>query len=346
MTHSKVTSAAATLAVVVFSVAILVYAKPFLVPFAIGGLLAMLLLPLVKWLQSKRINKTIAIILSILALIGVIAGVVSLIAWQAQDLAKEASGIEQQISEKLSQVQRFIAEKLGISAEKQEELLKKQRSGGNIGSSITSIVSGIGGILTDFVLVLVYIFLFIFFRQRIKNFVIKVAGTSQKRNAEDALNSIQKVSQKYLTGLAMMIGMLWVMYGIGFSIIGVKQPLFFAVLCGLLEIVPFVGNLTGTALTVLMSLAQGGDFNLVIGIVITYAVVQFIQTYLLEPLVVGEGVNINPLFTIAGLVAGELIWGISGMILAIPLLAIAKIVCEHVPALQPYAYLVASDKKR
>lgn len=348
MVNSKVTSAAATLAIIVFSVVILVYAKPFLVPVAIGGLLSMLLLPMVKWLQSKHINNVIAIIISILVFVGVIAGVIALIAWQAQDLAKQATGIEQQLSEKLDQVQRFIAEKLGIPAQKQQEMLKKQQSsaGGKISSSVSAIVAGIGGVLTDTLLVLVYIFLFIYFRHRIKNFIIKVAGTRQKANAEDALSKIKKVSQKYLTGLAMMIGMLWVMYGIGFAIIGVKQPLFFAVLCGILEIVPFVGNLTGTALTVLMSLAQGGDMNLIIGIVLTYALVQFIQTYLLEPLVVGEGVNINPLFTIAGLVAGELIWGISGMILAIPLMAIGKIVCEHVPALRPLAYLVATDKKR
>jgi predicted PurR-regulated permease PerM len=120
------------------------------------------------------------------------------------------------------------------------------------------------------------------------------------------------VAQKYLGGLGLMIVTLWVMYTIGFTIAGVKNPFFFAILCGLLEIVPFVGNITGTAITVLASVAQGGNMSLIIGILITYGIVQFIQTYLLEPLIVGNEVNINPLFTIAGLVAGELIWGIPG----------------------------------
>ena len=108
----------------------------------------------------------------------------------------------------------------------------------------------------------------------------------------------------------------------------------------------FVGNLTGTALTIAMSLVQGGDMNMVIGILLVYGFVQFIQTYLLEPLIVGAEVSINPLFTIVGLVAGEMLWGIPGMILAIPLMGITKIIFEHIEPLKPFAYLIGSDEKK
>jgi predicted PurR-regulated permease PerM len=60
---------------------------------------------------------------------------------------------------------------------------------------------------------------------------------------------------------------------------------------------------------------------------------------------VGAEVQINPLFTIVGLIAGEVLWGIPGLILAIPLLGITKIICEHVEPLKPYAYLISNDKK-
>jgi predicted PurR-regulated permease PerM len=136
------------------------------------------------------------------------------------------------------------------------------------------------------------------------------------------------------------------MYSIGFSIVGVRYAVFFAILCGLLEIVPFIGNLTGSLLAIMMVLIQGGGLGMVIGVVITYAAVQFLQTYILEPLVVGAEVNLNPLFTIIILVAGELIWGIPGMILAIPLLGIVKIICDHIPALKPYGYLIGGHRKK
>jgi len=113
----------------------------------------------------------------------------------------------------------------------------------------------------------------------------------------------------------------------------------------MLEIIPFVGNLTGTLITVTMGLVQGGDIRLILGILITYGFVQFIQTYLLEPLVVGREVNINPLFTIIGIVAGEAVWGIPGMILAIPIIGITKIVCDHFEPLKPYGFLLGQERK-
>lgn len=108
----------------------------------------------------------------------------------------------------------------------------------------------------------------------------------------------------------------------------------------MLEIVPFVGNITGTSLTVLVTGLHGASLSLLGGIVLTYAIVQFIQGWILEPLILGPQVKINPLFTIIALVLGELLWGISGIILAIPITAILKIVCDHIEPLKPYGFLI------
>jgi predicted PurR-regulated permease PerM len=140
--------------------------------------------------------------------------------------------------------------------------------------------------------------------------------------------------------MAKMIGCLWIMYGIGFSAMGVENAVFFAVLCGLFEIVPFIGNIAGTTLTVLVTALHGASPTTLGGIVLTYGVVQFIQGWVLEPFIVGSQVKINALFTIIALVIGELIWGIPGIILAIPILAIFKILCDHIEPLKPYGFLI------
>jgi predicted PurR-regulated permease PerM len=212
--------------------------------------------------------------------------------------------------------------------------------------AIAGIGSSIFGFVVDFILMLVYMFLFLQSRSHIRKFILRVIPQQNTATAEDAMANIQKVTQQYLTGLSLMIVCLWILYSIGFSIVGLKNAFFFAILCGLLETVPFVGNLTGNSLAVLMAVTQGGGMNMIIGILITYALIQFFQTYILEPLVVGAEVNINPLFTIIALVIGELIWGIPGMVLAIPLLAIVKIICDHIDSLKPYGYLIGSEKKK
>ena len=325
-------------------IAALHYAKPFLVPVCFGGLLAMLFLPLSIWFESKRIPKALSILFCIIIFLAILSGIIWLISWQITDLASETTNIENKVKKMLSQVQDYIRSNFGLSKKQQDDIISGQAQSN--GSFIAGFGSVLTGFIVDFILVLVYIFLFMFYRDRIKTFVLKIVSSQQKNNAETIIYDIEKVSQQYITGLGMMIGCLWVMYSIGFSIVGVKYAVLFAIICGLLEIVPFVGNLLGNTLAVLMVIIQGGGMEMVIGVVITYLTVQFLQTYILEPLVVGAEVNINPLFTIIILVLGELVWGIPGMVLAIPLLGIVKIICDHIDALKPYGYLIGSDKKK
>jgi predicted PurR-regulated permease PerM len=347
MPYQKLFKAAAVLAILVLIVVILVYAKPFLVPLTFGAILSMLLLPIARWLQRKGLNKAFATLLSILVLVAFFALVILFVSWQISDIASNTTKLEQQMSTKYQEAQQFIAQKMGIPPDKQQQMIQKQQSSssGKMTAMVTGFLTGLGSFLTNTILVLVYIFLFLYFRSRLKGFLVRLVPKAEEQNALETVDSAQQVAQKYLTGMFMMIVCLWIMYGIGFTIAGVKNAVFFAIICGLLEIIPFVGNLAGTALTLLMSLVQGGGMNLIIGILVTYAVVQFLQTYILEPLVVGAEVSINPLFTIVGLVAGETLWGIPGMVLAIPLLGITKIVCDHVKPLQPYAYLIGQEKK-
>jgi predicted PurR-regulated permease PerM len=325
-------------------VAAIYYAKPFLVPLCFGGLLAMLFLPLSRWFENKKIPKGLSILLCIIIFLVLITAIIGLISWQITDLAAESTDIENKIRKMSDGIKEYIGAHFGISKKQQEEIITNQaQQNGGILSNLGSFATGF---VVDFILVLVYIFLFMFYRSRIKTFVLQLISSQQKKNTETIIYDIQKVSQQYITGLGMMIVCLWIMYSIGFSIVGVKYAVLFAIICGLLEIIPFIGNLTGTLLAILMVVIQGGGNGMVLGVVITYLIVQFLQTYLLEPLVVGAEVNINPLFTIIILVLGELVWGIPGMVLAIPLLGIVKIICDHIPSLKPYGYLIGSDRKK
>jgi predicted PurR-regulated permease PerM len=217
-------------------------------------------------------------------------------------------------------------------------MLKKEQP--SITNIIQKVVGSLTYVLTNFILVLVYIFLLLNFRNHIRHFLIKLTPAAQQNEMEKVLNSITHVSQQYLLGLAKMIVCLWVMYSIGFSIIGVKNFLFFAIICGLLEIVPFIGNIIGTSLTLLVAAANGASLTMLILILGTYLVVQAIQGWLLSPLIVGPQVKINPFTTIVVLIVGNLIWGVPGIFIAIPLIAMFKIVCDHIDQLKPYGFLI------
>ncbi|HEY0900369.1 MAG TPA: AI-2E family transporter [Sphingobacteriaceae bacterium] len=329
----------------ILSTVILYYARKFLIPITFGLLFAMLFTPLSAKFESKGIHRAAAALLCILVFLGVITGVITLLSWQVSDLNEDVSQMQQKLSNLWAQTQQWIVEKFDITIEKQKQIIKEQQSsgGGGAGRMAASFAGSIFSTLVNFILVLVYIFLFMYYRRRIKDSIVKLVPAGERENTTKIVRDASKVSQQYLLGLGSMIVILWIMYGIGFSIVGVKSAILFAIICGLLEIVPFIGNLTGTSLTLLMVLSQGGNAQMVIGVVITYMLVQFIQTYILEPLVVGAKVNINPLFTILILVGAEMVWGIPGMVLAIPIMGMVKIICDHIEPLKPYGYLIGEN---
>jgi predicted PurR-regulated permease PerM len=322
----------------------LYYARIFLMPLAVAGLLAALFLPFCMWLEKKKANRVTAALLCVLTLLLAISGVVALIGLQVNELSQDFGLIKQRATEAITRLQEFIYSNLGISIERQQKMMEQQKS--DFGNTLSSFTRAMVSVLTGFILMLVYIVLLLYYRTHLKEFVLKLAPAPQKKEVGTIISNATEVSHQYLLGLTKMIACLWIMYGIGFSLVGVKNPFFFAVLCGILEIVPFIGNITGTTVTVLVSTIQGASMGMLAGIIITYGIVQFIQGWVLEPLIVGPQVRINAFATIVSLVIGNLIWGIPGIILAIPLTGMLKIACDHIEPLKPYGFLIGQTRTR
>jgi predicted PurR-regulated permease PerM len=322
----------------------LYYGKEFLMPIFIGGVLATLFLPICKWLENKKVPKAIAVLLCMIALLCVFVGISSLIGWQLKTLSNDLPRIKQKGIELFAQMQVYIFNQLGISSTDQIQIIREMQP------SFTNIVQVLMGsflsIFTSAVFTMVNFFCILYYRNHIHQFILKITSSSEREEMEVVVFGTAKVSQQYLVGLSKMIVCLWIMFGFGFSIIGVKNALLFALLCGLLEIVPYIGNITGTILTVFVAAVQGAAPPLLAGIIGVYMIVQFIQGWILEPLIVGTQVKINPYTTITALVIGKLVWGIPGIFLAIPLTAMVKIVCDHYEPLKPYGFLIGEIKGR
>lgn len=326
------------LLLVVLAVVAVYYAKPLLVPICISGILATLFLPLCRWLERKKLKRGLTVFICFTLFIVGVFSVISLIGWQIGSLIKDLPALKEKIASTLADSQAFILKHFGLSLENQSELLKAEQH--NFSNVFSSVVSSVSSLVADVLLVLAYTFLILYYRSHLFQFAIKLFKPSHREEATHVIQKITKISQQYLVGLSKIIVCLWILYGIGFSALGVKNALLFAMICGILEIIPFVGNITGTTLTVLIAGLNGASLSFLGGIIIIYGVIQFVQGWFLEPLILGPQVKINPLFTIVALIIGNLLWGIAGVVLAIPLAAIGKIICDHVVSLKPYGFLI------
>ncbi len=321
----------------------LYYGKDFLMPITIAAILSTLFLPLCRKLEQIHIPRLIAVILCFLILLSIISGIIGLLGWQISELNKDIILIKEKAINSFNVAQAFVLKHFGIDNKDQIILLQKEQP------SITNVMSSLAGTLSEFlsfsILVSAYFILLLFYRRHIHAFILQLSSTQHQNEVKTVIADAAKVSQQYLLGLAKMIVCLWIMYAIGFSILGIKNALFFAFLCGLLEIVPYIGNITGTLLTLSMAIVQGASYPIIFGIIITYGTVQFIQGWILEPIILGPQVKINPLFTILSLIIGQLIWGVAGMFLAIPILAILKIIFDHFDVLKPIGFLIGDLQK-
>lgn len=316
----------------------LYYAQEFLIPLCIGGILATVFLPFCNYMQRKKIPKPVTVLISLLALLLIIFAIISLVGFQISELVSDAELLKEKAAETGTRLQKYIFNTLNISIKEQNKILKNEQP--SYGDMVQTMFGSIAGVMSSLLLMLVYFVFLLYYRSHIKNFLIMLVPADQKTEMHHVIIKVATVSQQYLIGLSKMILILFIMYSIGFNILSVENAFFFAALCAVLEIVPFVGNITGTFLTVLVATLNGGDTQMLIGIIVVYGIVQFIQGWILEPLIVGSQVKINSLFTILALIVGELIWGIPGIILAIPLIGMFKIVCDSVETLRPYGFLI------
>ena len=327
-------------------IAFLYLGAPVLIPLALAGLLAALVQNLADWLERKGLPRLWASLAIVGVLLVVVLGFVLVLAIQVQGLVDQSQDFRAQFQEQFERLKAWISDTLGISPTEQEEAIEAQRPDGSASDAIMAVVGGIATVAFNTILVIVYTFLLLFYRDNLAQFVLRMVAPTERAKTGKIIAKSAEVSRYYVRGLFYMVVCLWVMYGLGFSLLGIKGALFFALLCGTLEIIPFVGNLVGNAVVVIAVLVQGGDGMMILGVVGIYLLVQLTQTYVLEPIMVGHQVKINALFTILGLIVGELIWGIAGLALAIPALGIVKIVCDHVPRWKPLADLLDSERRK
>jgi predicted PurR-regulated permease PerM len=326
-------------------VAALYFGRSFFIPFCFGTLLAMLFLPVCKKLEKWGLSRVPAIFICILIILLLLAGVAAALAFQGVSFAKDLPQIQQKLQQVVDSLQEWVQAQFGISPQKQIDMLKKgvsslSQSGSNF---LTGFFSAFLGSLTSFALILVYIFFLLWKREKYEAFFLKLTRKENTPEAKETLGQITKVSSEYLAGRLLSMVILAVLYCAGFAIVGLKNGILLGIIAVIPTIIPYVGPFIGGFFPLAMAFV-GGSTGMIAPVAIVLIVAQALDNYLIEPFVLGSNLNLSPFITIVSIVIGELIWGVAGMILFIPLFAIIHIVADHVPALHPIAFLLGDTE--
>lgn len=323
----------------------LFHAQQFLVPFTVACLFAFLLNPISMRLERWGTNRVIAIIISILIAILVVAGLIFFFSTQIMSFRDDLPELNAQLNKKLEAIQSYVETKFNVSQEKQEEFIKKKSKslfeGGGI---VMNVFSATGTFIAMTLLIPIYIFFLTFYKKRIHNFIIKIANPENYTRNEEIIQRIARVTQSYLAGLLIDIAILSVLNTVGFLVIGLKHAVLLGVTAAILNIIPYVGVLIGSIFPVAIALLTKDSLWSAAAAAGVCIVVQFLDNNFITPKVVGSSVNLNPLATLIVLIVGGTVWGVAGMMLFIPLLGMLKVVFDNVESLQPYGYLIGEEK--
>ncbi|CCH55942.1 UPF0118 membrane protein [Fibrisoma limi BUZ 3] len=323
----------------------LYYAGGLLAPLSTAGLLAMLMLPICRQLERWKLPRVAAIIICLLIILIVVLGIGALLSTQIMGFLRDLPTLQAQMTTKLATIQQSIRELTDVSADEQIQFLRDRLNSllGSAGRYLMAVLTTTGNALTTIGLVLIYTFFFLFYRQRFVRFILMITPPEHHRTTRDIITQVGQVTQQYMSGVLLVMIILATLNTIGLSIIGIQQAVFFGVLGGLLNIIPYIGTFLGGLIPTLFALLTKESITPAIAVAAVFSLNQFLENNFLTPFIVGGRVKVNPLATIIALLIGSYVWGIAGMILFIPLLGITKIILDNVKPLRPFGYLVGEE---
>jgi predicted PurR-regulated permease PerM len=329
-----------------FGVFYLLYiGQEIILPLVFAGLFAVLLNPLVVFLIRRKIPRVLAITLVIVTGFILFSALITFICMQVGLLSDRLPHLQIRFNELIKEGAKWISISFDIKLSKVNQWIAKTQAEtlSNSGVIIGATLSTVTGTFALILLIPIYVFMMLYYEPLFVEFIKRVFAKDKHAAVNEIIVESKAAMQHYLTGLLIEAIIVAIMNSIGLLMIGVDYAILWGILGALLNIIPYIGGVVAVALPVIMSLVTEDSFTTVWLIMLLYAVVQFIDNNLIVPKVVASRVQINALVSVIAVLLGGALWGVPGMFLSIPLIAVVKIICDRVDTLKPFGYLLGDS---
>lgn len=328
--------------VILFGIILLVYVlfnlQDIMIPLAFAMIFAILLNPVHTWFQKHKVPKVLSIIITILLAFILFGAIMYFLSSQIARFSDTLPLLKQKFGALTTQFGKWAQVRFGITIQKQVQLMNTALNSSTalLGSTVSTALGTLGIIL----LLPVYIFLFLFYKPLILNFLFEVFAEENMKRVSDILNETKSAIQSYMVGLLIEALIVAILNSTALLLLGVKYAILLGVIGALLNMIPYIGGVIAIALPVLIATVTKDGYNTQLGILIAYIIIQFIDNNILVPRIVSSKVQINALVSIITVLLGAALWGVPGMFLSIPFIAIIKIIFDRIPDLKPWGKLL------
>ncbi|KAB7731612.1 AI-2E family transporter [Rudanella paleaurantiibacter] len=341
--YARLTCILISLVIIVYGLSVL---QETLVPLVFAVMFSAILFPLCRRLEQWGVPRVGAILICITLALAILYGLFYLISIQIGNFTQEGPRLLKRANQILDQLQRY-ADTHNIDRRRVVAEVRKYLNSSleNAGTVLTSTLLATTNTLSTIALLPLFIFFFLLYRDFFKSFFYKIFGHTRKTKVDVVFSQIYTVVKDYLVGLVLVIIIVGILNTVGLLILGVDYAVFFGFFGAFMILIPYVGIAIGSVLPALFTLGTHPNPLVALGVVGVFLFVQVLEGNFITPYIVGSKVSINPLAAIIVLILWGQLWGLPGLILALPLTAILKVLFDAVDDLKPYGFLLGEAEK-
>lgn len=321
---------------------ILYVAQGIILPLIFAFIIAILLNPIVNFFILIKINRIVSIVLTLLLTVLLIVAFCALIYTQAKSFSDSWPVLVDKFTLLVNQTIHSISEYLNIRPRLIHAwITKSQRELVNINSAfIGQTIMDVGSVVITLLLVPVYVFIILYYKPLLLEFIHRLFKEVHQDQVTEIVTQTKSVIQHYLIGLLIEAVIVGVLNAVGLILIGIDYAILLGIFGAILNVIPYIGGIISVALFMMVGLVTKSSGWFAVYILGIHAFIQLIDNNFIVPKIVASKVEINALFSIIVVLAGNALWGIPGMFLSIPLLAIIKVVFDHIDTLKPWGFLL------
>ncbi len=331
----------------VFIVLIMRGASSLLVPLFTGLLMAILLLPFTRLLERRRFGRAGAAFTAVLVFIIAFLSLNYFLSVQITLFSKELPVINAKIQIILLDFQRWLSTHFQINRAEQSDYVDSSLK--DIVNMITGFASqlflSLGNIIIWLLFSCVYAFFILYYRHMLVRFVRKLMENDYPDIMLHVIGENKKVLKGYILGLLIEFVIVLFLALVTLMVMGIKYAIMLSIIVAVLNIIPYIGIYTAILVVMLITYANSTGAA-AIQVAIALLVIHLIDALFLLPKVLGSHMKMNPFMTIIAVIIGDIVWGIPGMFLFIPLTAMLKIIFENIPSLAAWGILLGEEEKK
>jgi predicted PurR-regulated permease PerM len=343
ISKNHITQSAFSLLSLIAIVFVLYILKPLIIPILYASILAIMIFPVQNFLEKKwRCNRLFASLCSITIIFCVTALIGIIIYFRLNALINNGEIYIAKLTTLYYNFIEFTYDTFGISRRSSlftkdlriESLLKGRFD------KIGEFIYQSGSIISYFVLIPIYLFFFLYYRRFFRVFYYKLFRNKPKAFLNRMIRKVYRIQQNYLLGLIKVIIIVGCLNSIGLLLLGIGNPFFFGFLAAFLLLIPYIGIIIGSLIPALIALATKDSAWYAFGVIAIFGFIQILEGNFITPKITGSKVSINAFVAILSLIVFSMLWGIAGMIVALPVTASLKIIFDNTPEYQAYGFLM------